>query len=110
VLTEPFLAGISGRRRSQRAAAHRYRLPAATASTARRLSSSRASWSPRADQDRHDRLDAAQSGRAADAIEIDSTGLSQDEVVSIIVRLAPERAEMPGRDRNKAAMLNTAYQ
>jgi hypothetical protein len=42
MLTGPFLAGDSGRGRLQRPAAHRYRLPAATASTARRLSSSRA--------------------------------------------------------------------
>ena len=40
-----------------------------------------ASWSPattRAEQDRRDRLDAAQSGKAADAVEIDSTGLGLD--------------------------------
>ena len=42
VLTEPFAAGASGGGCLQRAAVHRYRLPAATASTARRLSSSRA--------------------------------------------------------------------
>src|SRR6266545_1546469 len=41
-LTEPFPAGVNGRSHLQRSAAHRYRLPAATASTARRLSSSRA--------------------------------------------------------------------
>ena len=46
-----------------------------------------ASWSTRTDQDRRDRLDAAQSGKAADAVEIDSTGLGLDEVVDIIVRL-----------------------
>ena len=49
-----------------------------------------ASWSTRADQDRRDRLDAAQSGKAADAVEVDSTGLSLDEVVGIIVGLAPK--------------------
>jgi CMP/dCMP kinase len=49
-----------------------------------------ASWSTRADQDRRDRLDAAQSGKAADAVEVDSTGLSLDEVVSIIAGLAPQ--------------------
>jgi cytidylate kinase len=48
-----------------------------------------AGWSTRADQDRRDRLDAAQSGKAADAVEVDSTGLSLDEVVSIIVGLVP---------------------
>jgi cytidylate kinase len=54
-----------------------------------------ASWSAtstRADQDRRDRLDAAQSGRAADAVEIDSTGLGLDEVVDTIVGLAREHA------------------
>jgi cytidylate kinase len=53
------------------------------------------SWSPaatRADQDRRDRLDAAQSEKAADAVVIDSTGLGLDEVVDTIVRLARERA------------------
>ena len=49
-----------------------------------------ASWSTRADQDRRDRLDAAQSGKAADAVEIDSTGLGLDEVVGIIVGLVPQ--------------------
>ncbi len=51
-----------------------------------------ASWSTRADQDRRDRLDAAQSEKAADAVVLDSTGLGLDEVVDIIVRLARERA------------------
>jgi cytidylate kinase len=53
------------------------------------------SWSPaatRADQDRRDRLDAAQSEKAADAVVIDSTGLGLGEVVDTIVRLARERA------------------
>ena len=54
-----------------------------------------AAWSTQADQDRRDRLDAAQSGRAADAVEIDSTGLDLDEVVATIVRLARERAAIP---------------
>ena len=47
-----------------------------------------ASWSTRVDQDRRDRLDAAQSGKAADAVVIDSTGLDLDEVVGRIVALA----------------------
>ncbi len=51
-----------------------------------------ASWSTRTDQDRRDRLDAAQSGKAADAVEIDSTGLSLDEVVGIIVALVPQKS------------------
>jgi CMP/dCMP kinase len=53
------------------------------------------SWpaaSTRAEQDRRDRLDAAQSGKAADAVEIDSTGLGLDQVVDIIARLAREHA------------------
>jgi len=51
-----------------------------------------ASWSTRADQDRRDRLDAAQSGKAADAVQVDSTGLDLDEVVGIIVRMVLARA------------------
>jgi cytidylate kinase len=54
-----------------------------------------ASWSAtstRADQDRRDRQDAAQSGKAADAVEIDSTELGLDDVVNTIVRLAREHA------------------
>jgi cytidylate kinase len=50
-----------------------------------------ASWSEaatRADQDRRDSMDAAQSGQAADAVVIDSTALSLDEVIDRIVRLA----------------------
>ena len=53
-----------------------------------------ASWSAISPQqtqvelDRRDRLDAAQSGKAADAVEIDSTRLDLNRVVGIIVRLA----------------------
>jgi CMP/dCMP kinase len=53
-----------------------------------------ASWSPvsprqtQVEQDRRDRLDAPQSGKAADAVEIDSTRLDLNQVVGIIVRLA----------------------
>jgi len=57
-----------------------------------------ANWSAasaRADQDRRDRLDAPQSGQAADAVEIDSTRLDLDQVVDIIVRLAREYAGLP---------------
>jgi len=49
-----------------------------------------ASWSTQADQDRRDQLDAAQSGKAADAVEIDSTGLALDEVIGLIVGLVPQ--------------------
>jgi CMP/dCMP kinase len=42
----------------------------------------------RAEQDKRDRLDVAQSGKAADAVEIDSTPLTLDEVIDRIVGLA----------------------
>ena len=57
-----------------------------------------ASWSAaptRVDQDRRDRLDAAQSAKADDAVEIDSTRLDLDQVIDIIVRLARDRAGVP---------------
>ncbi len=50
-----------------------------------------ANWSAsvtRADQDRRDRMDAPQTGKAADAVEIDSTALSLGQVVDMIVRMA----------------------
>ncbi len=53
------------------------------------------SWSAgstRIDQDRRDQLDAPQSAKAADAVEIDSTRLGLDQVVDTIVRLAREHA------------------
>jgi len=37
-------------------------------------------------------MDAAQSSQAADAVEVDSTGLDLDEVVAIIVGLVPKSA------------------
>jgi len=45
-----------------------------------------------ADQDRRDRLDAAQSAMAADAVLIDSTDLTLAEVINAIVDLARQRA------------------
>ena len=51
-----------------------------------------ASWSTRADQDRRDRMDAGQSGKAADAVEVDSTGLDLDGVVGVIVELALQKS------------------
>jgi cytidylate kinase len=45
-----------------------------------------------ADQDRRDRLDAAQSAMAADAVLIDSTDLTLAEVINAIVGLARGRA------------------
>jgi cytidylate kinase len=50
----------------------------------------------RDEQDRRDRIDAPQSGKAADAVEIDSTGLSLDQVVDMIVRMA-QRVPHPRR-------------
>ena len=44
-----------------------------------------------AEQARRDRRDAAQMARAADAVEIDSTGMGLDEVVQEIVSLAMDR-------------------
>jgi cytidylate kinase len=45
----------------------------------------------KAEQARRDKLDAAQSEPAADAVQIDSTGLGVAEVISRIVALAQER-------------------
>jgi CMP/dCMP kinase len=47
-----------------------------------------------ADQARRDRLDAAQSAKAADAVLLDTTGLSLAEVIEAITRLARERAPL----------------
>ena len=44
-----------------------------------------------ADQARRDRLDAAQSAKAADAVLIDATDLTLAEVIDAIVGLARER-------------------
>ena len=52
--------------------------------------SAEAGWSTQADQDRRDRLDAAQSAKAADAVVVDSTGLGLDEVIGLIVGLVPQ--------------------
>ena len=52
--------------------------------------SAEADWSTQADQDRRDRLDAAQSAKAADAVVVDSTGLGLDEVIGLIVGLVPQ--------------------
>jgi CMP/dCMP kinase len=68
-----------GAERASRRAAETSRSPAAT----------------HLDQDRRDHLDAAQSGKAADAVEIDSTDLSLDQVIDIIVGLAREYAGVP---------------
>jgi CMP/dCMP kinase len=46
------------------------------------------------DQARRDRLDAAQSAKAADAVLIDATDLTLPEVIGAITRLARERAPL----------------
>ncbi len=46
------------------------------------------------DQARRDRLDAAQSAMAGDAVLIDSTDLTLPEVIDAIARLARERAQL----------------
>jgi CMP/dCMP kinase len=48
-----------------------------------------------ADQARRDRLDAAQSAKAPDAVVVDSTDLGLDEVIGFIVRLVRGRAGLP---------------
>jgi len=49
------------------------------------------------EQLRRDRADAPQTVMAADAVEIDSTSLSVDEVISVIAGLARERVGLAGR-------------
>jgi CMP/dCMP kinase len=61
----------------------------------RAAETSRPADSTRVEQDRRDRLDATQSARADDAVEIDSTRLDLHQVIDIIVRLARERAGVP---------------
>jgi CMP/dCMP kinase len=50
----------------------------------------------RQEQHRRDRADAPQTVMAADAVEIDSTALSLDEVIRVIVGLVRERAGQTG--------------
>ena len=50
-----------------------------------------------------DRADAPQTVMAADAVEIDSTSLSADKVVSLIAGLARERAGFTGRGQQTDA-------
>jgi len=61
----------------------------------RAAETSRSADATRLDQDRRDRLDSAQSGKADDAVEIDSTSLSLDQVIDTIVRLAREYSGVP---------------
>ena len=57
----------------------------------------------RHEQLHRDRADAPQTVMAADAVEIDSTSLSADEVVSLIAGLARERAGFTGRGQQTDA-------
>jgi cytidylate kinase len=57
----------------------------------------------RNEQLRRDRADAPQTTMAADAVKIDSTSLSLDEVVNLIVGLARERVGLTGRDQQADA-------
>jgi cytidylate kinase len=57
----------------------------------------------RDEQSRRDRADAPQTVMAADAVEIDSTALSLNEVISVIVGLAKERIGLTGREQQPDA-------
>jgi cytidylate kinase len=57
----------------------------------------------RKEQVRRDRADAPQTVMAADAVQIDSTSLSLDEVISLIAGLARGRASLTGRDQQPDA-------
>jgi CMP/dCMP kinase len=57
----------------------------------------------RQDQLRRDRADAPQTVMAANAVQIDSTSLSLDEVISLIAGLARERAGPTGQDQQPDA-------
>ena len=53
----------------------------------------------RAEQARRDRIDAPQMAKAPDAVDIDSTMFSLDEVVEMIAGLAIQRANLPDTAR-----------
>src|SRR5437773_1700355 len=57
----------------------------------------------RGEQLRRDRADEPQTVMAADAVELDFTALSLDEVVNLIVGLARERAGLTGRGQQTDA-------
>jgi cytidylate kinase len=65
----------------------------------RAAQTSRPAAATQSEQDRRDRLDAAQSMRAADAVVIDSTLLELDQVIELIVGLARDRAGLPSQRR-----------
>jgi cytidylate kinase len=52
-----------------------------------------------AEQARRDRMDAPQMAKAPDAVDIDSTMFSLDEVVEMIAGLAIQRASLPDTAR-----------
>ncbi len=52
-----------------------------------------------AEQARRDRMDTAQMAKAGDAVEIDSTLFSLEDVVEMIADLAVQRAKLPGTAR-----------
>ncbi|MBO0771740.1 MAG: (d)CMP kinase [Actinobacteria bacterium] len=55
------------------------------------------------EQERRDRADAPQTGVAADAVRIDSTALTLDQVISMITALAPGRGgSAPAGPRSQA--------
>ena len=88
--------------RAQRRTAESPRDPAVTDSasqiSATQISASQIS-ATQADQARRDRMDSGQLARADDAVEIDSTMFSLDEVIAMIVGLAQERAGLPDTAR-----------
>ena len=55
------------------------------------------------EQHRRDRADAPQTAMAADAVEIDSTSLTLDEVIGKITSLVSERAGLAGQPRPAGA-------
>jgi cytidylate kinase len=61
----------------------------------RAAETSRPAVTTQVEQDRRDRLDAAQSMKADDAVEIDSTWLGLEQVIDVIVGLAREQAAVP---------------
>lgn len=65
----------------------------------RAAETSRPAAATQSEQDRRDRLDAAQSIKAADAVVIDSTLLELDQVIELIVGLARDRAGLPSQRR-----------
>jgi cytidylate kinase len=59
-------------------------------------------------QERRDRLDAAQSEKAADALLLDATDLTLEQVIGKITRLARERDALAGAGGQK--LMGESYQ